>query len=574
MKVLIIEERKSIAGLIEKKFQTFFDRAECFVFSSFADDLPEADAVIYSPPQVSENVSAPDLEDAGKVFAFCSAQQPKQFVLISSAAGYVPQHNNTGLITENKRLIRSHENFIANAWQDLEKSANSAFKNSKTKFTVLRPAAVLSADGRDFLSRLLKRKLPVVLPGYDPAIQLLDPEDLAEAVKLAVESRAEGVFNVAPNGAILLRSAIKRAGAHRFPVSRVLQRIGRRILKPFKKIRPVEQLDLIRYSWTVSGEKIGRELNFAPRYSSLETLRRFKGETNGDQTAEDFDEFGMDKNYINFFGRTWFKFMHDYYWRVETDGIERIPEQGRAVLVGVHRGFMPWDAVMFLHEIVTRKGRIPRFLIHPGLIKYPFLFNFHTKLGGVVACRENADYILGKDKLLGIFPEGIRGAFTLYKDAHCLGKFGRNDFVKIAIGNRAPIIPFVTTGSAEIFPILAKLDWKWWKRQTEWDAFPITPTFPFLPPVPLPSKWHTRILPAIHVEEMYEPEQANDPHVVRAVSNEVRKQMQDTMSEMLARRKSVFFGSIFKDEKAKKEAVYENNVPLPNGAKTKVLRRI
>ena len=144
--------------------------------------------------------------------------------------------------------------------------------------------------------------------------------------------------------------------------------------------------------------------------------------------------------------------MHDFYWRVEVDGLEQIPNQGRGVLVGVHRGFMPWDAVMFLHELVTRKNRFPRFLIHPGLIKYPFLFNFHTKLGGVVACRENADYMLENDKLLGIFPEGMRGAFTLYKDAHRLGKFGRNDFVKIALRNRAPMIPFRHARQCGDFP--------------------------------------------------------------------------------------------------------------------------
>ena len=261
--------------------------------------------------------------------------------------------------------------------------------------------------------------------------------------------------------------------------------------------------------------------------------------------------------------------MHDYYWRVEVDGLEQIPNQGRGVLVGVHRGFMPWDAVMFLHELVTRKNRFPRFLIHPGLIKYPFLFNFHTKLGGVVACRENADYMLENDKLLGIFPEGMRGAFTLYKDAHRLGKFGRNDFVKIALRNRAPIIPFVTVGSAEIFPILAKINWGWWKRQTEWESFPITPTFPFLPPVPLPSKWHTQILPAIHIEEMYEPEAANDPQIVRAISREVRAQMQAALNDLLTRRKSVFYGSIFNEKEMETEPVYRETALLHDSVKLK-----
>ncbi len=570
MRAVIIEERKSVAGLIEKRLQNISALIECRIFSGFTDDLPASDVVVYSPPQVSPHVTAPDLKDAENIFSFFGRNEPEQFVLISSAAVYVPQHNNTGLLSEKKKIVRSAKNFIANAWQDLENLAVSHFEKTNVRLLILRPSAVLADDGRDFVSGLLKRKFPVVLPGFDPPIQFLDREDLAEAVGLAVGKKAEGVFNIAPDKAILLRSAIRKAGAKRFPVSRIAQRLGGKILRPFKKIRPVEQLDLIRYSWTVSNEKSRRELEFTPRYSSLETLQRFKGENLTGGQAEEFDEFGMDKKYISFFGRTLFKFMHDYYWRVEASGMERIPEKGRGVLVGVHRGFMPWDAVMFLHEIFTRFDRVPRFLIHPGLIKFPFLFNFHTKLGGVIACQENADYMLQNEKLLGIFPEGMRGAFSLYRDAHKLGKFGRDDFVKIALRNRAPIIPFVTVGSAEIFPILAKVNWSWWKRHTEWESLPITTTFPFLPPVPLPSKWHTQVLPPVHIEEIYEPEAANDPRIVRAISRDVRAQMENALTDMLARRKSIFYGSIFKDEKSDEAVVYENPAPLGDGVKSKV----
>ena len=560
MRALVIEERKSVARLIEKELRAISALTDCRTIAPSTRDLPESEVIIYSPPQLAPHLSIPDLKDAEKTFQRFVQSPTAQFVLISSAAVYVPQHNNIGLLSEKKKLIRSADNFIANGWQDLENLAASVFKNTPVKLSIVRPAAVLSVDGQDFFSRLLKQKFPFVLPGYDPAIQLLDPEDLAQAIRLVVERKAAGVFNAAPDGVINLRAALRIAGAKRLPVSRIVQRITRTLLKPFKKTNPIEQFDFIRYSWTVSNEKSKHELKFTPRYSSAEALRRFKGEETNDRQAEEFDEFGMDKNYISFFGRTLFKFMHDHYWRVEVDGLEQIPNHGRGVLVGVHRGFMPWDAVMFLHELVTQKNRFPRFLIHPGLIKYPFLFNFHTKLGGVVACRENADYMLENDKLLGIFPEGMRGAFTLYKDAHRLGKFGRNDFVKIALRNRAPLIPFVTLGSAEIFPILAKINWGWWKRQTEWESLPITPTFPFLPPVPLPSKWHTQILPAIHIEEMYEPEAADDPQIVRAISREVRAQMQAALDDLRARRKSVFYGSIFNEKKMKTEPVYKESI--------------
>jgi 1-acyl-sn-glycerol-3-phosphate acyltransferase len=247
----------------------------------------------------------------------------------------------------------------------------------------------------------------------------------------------------------------------------------------------------------------------------------------------------MDVDYIRRYCRGLFHLLHDYYWRVEVDGLQHVPRKGRGVLVGMHRGFMPFDGVMALYAFVRRLDRFPRFLVHPSLTKFPFLSDFITKLGGIMACQENGDYVLERDELLGVFPEGIRGAFTMYKRAYTLGKFGRDEYVRMALRNRAPILPFVTVGSAEIYPILGRVDWPWFKRYTEWPFLPVTN------PIPLPTKWHTRFLSPMHVEEQYGPEAADDPAIVRTISVEVRQRMQATIDEMLLRRQSVFSGSIF-----------------------------
>jgi hypothetical protein len=106
-------------------------------------------------------------------------------------------------------------------------------------------------------------------------------------------------------------------------------------------------------------------------------------------------------------------------------------------------------------------------------------------------------------------------------------------------------VPFVTVGSAEIFPILGKIEWPWWKRYAEWPFIPITPTFPLLP-VPLPSKWHMEFLEPIHVERHYGPEAADDEAAVRAISREVRGKLQSAIDWIRGRRKSAFYGSVFK----------------------------
>ena len=227
----------------------------------------------------------------------------------------------------------------------------------------------------------------------------------------------------------------------------------------------------------------------------MEALLQLRGNGAERRTTAEFDLFGMDKDYILFYGKTLFKFLSEFYWRIEDRGMEYIPAEGRALLVGMV-GFMPFDGVMALHTIVKKTGRYPRFLTHPGLLKFPFLANFMTKLGGVVACQESADRVLENNEVLGIFLEGIHGAFSLYRDAYKLQGFGRDAFVKLALRHRAPIVPFVTVGSAEIFPIFGKIKSRRWTRYADWPFIPITPTFP-LEPVPLPLEVAYAI-PAAH----------------------------------------------------------------------------
>jgi len=379
----------------------------------------------------------------------------------------------------------------------------------------------------------------------------LSPDDLAQAVCCAVEKSAGGVFNVAPDEVIPLRVALRLAGAKRLPVSRLVQRLVRGVLTPLGLTFPGEQLEYIRYSWTVSNAKIKRELGFTPERSSAEALLAVlngQASRRGSNLTEQphFDDFGMDLSYIKAKRRRIFKFFHDYYWRIEVKGGEHIPRQGRAVVVGTHRGFMPFDGVMAFEFVAREVGRYMRFLIHPCLIKTPFPFDFN-KLGCLKVCRENADYVLQHDELLAFYPEGIQGAFRYYRGVYQLGKFGRDEYVKAALRHQAPIVPFVTVGSAEIFPVLAKFHWRWWKEQSLWPCFPIAPPFPLLP-LPLPTKWHTQFLEPLHVEHHYAPEAANDLATVRAISQTVRARMQDAIDELLTRRTSLFFGSIFKGE--------------------------
>ena len=569
----------------------FVSRAAAAALLASGDGERAWDAVVYRPSRRRGSPEQPDLADAAAFFAaFAQAQgrsggaaagredRRLRLVLISSAAAVSPGHHHPGWAAEAERP--PGRNPIACAWLELEALAAASLRGEAAagpravaEMIVLRPAAVAAADGEDVLCRVLRGRAARVPAGFDPAVQLLSPDDLAAAVEHALRRGAgkPGLYHVAPAGAMPLRAALRLAGVRRLPLG-MLGAGGR--------------LDYLRHSSTVSGAKIERELGFTPRLGSAAAVaaelatRNGRGHGGAARTtaatvsaapaataaapgadapaapggpwpATGFDPYGQDKGYIAAYGRTLFRFLHDIYWRIEYEGLENVPVAGRAVLTGVHRGFMPWDGVMALHLIARELGRHPRFLIHPTLIKFPFLANYMTKLGGIIACQENADWVLGNDELLGMFPEGIQGAFTMYRDAYRLGKFGRDEYVKMALRHGAPIVPFVTVGSAEIYPILWRVDSKLVRRVAEWPFLPIAPNFP-LPGLPLPSKWHTRFLAPLPVGRLHPPEAAEDPEVVRAISREVRARMEAAIQDMLARRKSIFRGAIFESGAAGK----------------------
>jgi 1-acyl-sn-glycerol-3-phosphate acyltransferase len=251
--------------------------------------------------------------------------------------------------------------------------------------------------------------------------------------------------------------------------------------------------------------------------------------------AQESDEFGLDREYIARWSKAIFPFLCDRYWRIEVEGLQHVPRQGPAVLAGTHRGFMPWDAVMALYLILRETGRIPRFLSHPGLFRFHAIAKFIIKMGGVPACRESADRILETGQLLGVYPEGVRAAFTRYQDAHKVQSFGRHDFVRMAVRHGAPIIPFVNVGSAEALPVFAQIKSRHWTRYAGWPCIPVS-TFPFVP-VPLPSKWHIRFLPPLHCAGL----SANEA-TARAIGGNIRAQMQQAIDEMRRRRQSIFWG--------------------------------
>ena len=253
------------------------------------------------------------------------------------------------------------------------------------------------------------------------------------------------------------------------------------------------------------------------------------------------DEWGFDEDFADAL-YPFLDFMYERWWRVQVEGIANVPSHGRALMVANHAGIVPWDGIMMGTAILKEHPlpRYPRFLVLNWAFNLPYVSYTLRKVGGVVASPYNAIRLLEQDELVGVFPEGVKGAGKDFKDRYRLQRFGRGGFVEIALRTRAPIVPVAVIGSEEIHPKIGESSML--ARATGAPYFPITPTFPLLGPlglVPLPSRWRIEFCEPIPTEE-YGPEAAEDRGLVFELSERVRDVVQEKLYEGLVKRGRAF----------------------------------
>lgn len=254
------------------------------------------------------------------------------------------------------------------------------------------------------------------------------------------------------------------------------------------------------------------------------------------------DEFGFDPDLADHLLLPILRpFFHSWF-RVDTQGLENVPDTGGALVVANHSGTIPVDALMTtvaLHDEHPAQRRL-RLLGADLVFDVPFVGAMARKLGTTLACNEDAERLLTNGELVGVFPEGFKGIGKPFHERYTLQRFGRGGFVSAALRTGAPIIPCAIVGAEEIYPMLGNA--RTAARLLGVPYFPITPTFPLLGPlglVPLPSKWLIAFGEPIETAP-YGPAAAEDPMLVFNLTDQVRETIQQSLYQLLMQRKGVF----------------------------------
>src|SRR3954463_15660224 len=266
----------------------------------------------------------------------------------------------------------------------------------------------------------------------------------------------------------------------------------------------------------------------------------------GVEPERQVDDWGRSERIEGLIDKTVAEFLYRYWFRVEVEGIENIPDDGGALLVSNHSGALPPDAPMIAKAIKEEHPRPrPLYLTVEHFFKgYPGFSMLLPKIGGVAAHPANVHRLLYDERqLVLVFPEGRKGTEKLYKDRYKLRRFGRGGFVEAAMRARAPIVPIALIGAEEAAPIFAQIPAL--QRLTGLIYFPITPTFPHLGLLGmlgyLPAKFKIRFLPPVPTDDLGD-EPWEDQALVQTIAHDIRATIQEEVLDMVGKRRSVWFG--------------------------------
>jgi len=250
-----------------------------------------------------------------------------------------------------------------------------------------------------------------------------------------------------------------------------------------------------------------------------------------------FDPFGLDPEY----GRQLTVAMclvYRYWLRVETRGIERVP-QGRVLLIANHAGnTFAWDGAMVGMAMLldAEPPRMVRGMAEYYLPTLPFFGVFMHRMGSVVGTPANCVHLLEHDEAVMVFPEGQRGFVKPYARRYQLQRFGLG-FMRLALETDTPIVPIGIVGGEEQSPGIANV--RALGRLIGAPAFPITPLFPWLGLggfLPLPVKFR------IHFGEplRFEGDPSEDDAAIEARVETVKESIRGLVADARAARRGWF----------------------------------
>lgn len=238
---------------------------------------------------------------------------------------------------------------------------------------------------------------------------------------------------------------------------------------------------------------------------------------------------GADELIYKVFPRLFMEILKKYF-RLEIEGLDKIPKKGPIIIAPNHSGFSGFDALILAYILQQKTKRIPRVLTHRLWFLTETTSIPAAKLGFIEATYEKGLSLLKKNNMVVLFPEGEQGNFKPTSKKYQLQEFKRG-FIRMALTTEAPIVPTLIIGAEETHINLKKLKFTKYLRGL---VLPLPLNF-----LPLPVKWKIVFLDPIQLP--YEKKQVKNSELCRELASEIQEDMQRRLNREIAKRKGQIF---------------------------------
>jgi len=204
-----------------------------------------------------------------RLLEFAVSHGVKQFVVLSSSYVYGALPENPSYMDENYPLSASRTYPEVRDLTEVDMLATAfLWQYPKTVITILRPVNVLGPHVHSAIGRYLLHSYVLTILGFNPMLQFIHEEDVADAVTLVIDRQTRGIYNVVGPGAVPLSVAIDQTGGTAIPLPELVVRptitaLFRSGLYPF----PPGAIDFIKYQCTLDGSRFQTATGFKPKYS-------------------------------------------------------------------------------------------------------------------------------------------------------------------------------------------------------------------------------------------------------------------------------------------------------------------
>lgn len=235
-------------------------------------------AFVLKPSHDADRIRSVNVGGAVNVMGSCVSTGVRHLVCLGSTTVYGAHADNPPLLTEESPL-RPLKGFLYGENKAEIESRLQDFRTAQPELSVsvLRTCPVLGPNADNYVARSLSRSMLVAFRGHNPQMQFLHEDDMSQILTHCLLNGVDGTYNVAGVGSVGWEEMAELGGKRlvRLPGPLLRGLTGLTWAARVQSSSDVSGLELIRYPFLASTEKLEREHGLKARKSSRETWLAF-----------------------------------------------------------------------------------------------------------------------------------------------------------------------------------------------------------------------------------------------------------------------------------------------------------